>query len=89
MYEMCKEGFAQYLCDEHNFTKKQALRSIKKEAMDELTQQLFKEYAEKQLVLVTRPPALHEYSTYCMKVKLWDEYALGFPIAVKITCGPR
>ena len=82
MYEMCKEGFAQYLCDEHNFTKKQALRSIKKEAMDELTQQLFKEYAEKQLVLVTRPPALHEYSTYCMKVKLWDEYALGFPIAV-------
>jgi len=82
MYEMCKEGFAQYLCDELNFTKKQALRTIKKEALNEETQKLFKEYAEKQMVLVTRPPALHEYSTYCMKVKLWDEYALGFPIAV-------
>ena len=81
-YEMLKEGFAQYLCDELNFTKKQALRSVKNEAMNDETQKLFKEYAEKQYVLINRPPSLHEYSTFCMKVRLWDEYAIGFPIAV-------
>ena len=81
-YEMMKEGFAQFLCDELNFTKKQALRSVKKEALDENLQEYFKQYAEKQFVLITRPPALHEYSTYCMKVKLTDEYALALPIQV-------
>jgi len=81
-YEMMKEGFAQYLCDELNFTKKQALRAVKNEALNEETQKMFKEYAEKQYVLVTRPPALHEYSTFCMKVRLTDDYAINFPIAV-------
>lgn len=52
-YEMCKEGFAQYLQDTLNFTRKEALRTIKREALNEETQKLFKEYAEKQYVLDT------------------------------------
>ena len=82
-YEMMKEGFAQYLVDEMNWTKKQSLRTVKKEALDPETQKIFKEYAEKQYVLVTRPQALHEYATFCMKVRLTDDYAIGFPIAVE------
>lgn len=81
-YEMCREGFCQYLQDEMGFDRKQAKKAIALEAMDEETQKRFKEYAEKQYVIVTRQPALHEYSMYCMKMRLNDTYAIEFPIAV-------
>ena len=29
---------------------------------------------------VNRPPSLHEYSTFCMKLRFNDTYAIGFPI---------
>ena len=81
-YEMCREGFAQYLQDELGFDKKEAKKSIRLEALDPELQEKFKEYAEKQFVIVTRQPALHEYSMYCMKLRLVDGYSIHFPIAV-------
>ena len=81
-YEMCREGFCQYLQDEMGFSLKQAKKATKVEALDEVLQEKFREYAEKQYVIVTRQPALHEYSMYCMKMRLNDTYAIGFPIAV-------
>lgn len=81
-YEMCREGFAQYLQDELGFDKKEAKKSIRMEALSPALQEKFKEYAEKQYVIVTRQPALHEYSMYCMKQRLVDGYAIHFPIAV-------
>lgn len=50
-YEMCREGFMKYLVDELNFTPKQAETSVKEESDNEELQKLFKEYAEKQIVL--------------------------------------
>lgn len=50
-YEMCREGFSKYLKDELNFTDREAKDAIEKEAFNEKTQELFKEYAEKQVVL--------------------------------------
>jgi len=50
-YEMCREGFLEYLQKELNFTKKEALKATKLEAENPETQRLFKEYAEKQIVL--------------------------------------
>lgn len=50
-YEMCREGFIEYLMKELNFTKKEAIESTRLEALNENTQKLFKEYAEKQVVL--------------------------------------
>lgn len=82
-YEMCREGFCQYLQDEMGFSLKQAKKATRVEALDEVLQEKFKEYAEKQYVIVTRQPALHEYSMYCMKMRLNDTYAIQFPIAVE------
>lgn len=50
-YEMCREGFVDYLQKELNFTRAEALKATRVEATNEETQKLFKEYAEKQLVL--------------------------------------
>ena len=52
-YEMCREGFLGYLQKELNFTRDEALKATKKEAMNPETQKLFQEYAEKQVVLVS------------------------------------
>jgi len=51
-YEMCREGFLSYLQKELNFTRDEALKATKFEAENPETQKLFKEYAEKQVVLV-------------------------------------
>lgn len=50
-YEMCREGFLDYLMKELNFTRDEALKATKDEATNSETQKLFKEYAEKQVVL--------------------------------------
>ena len=50
-YEMCREGFLGYLQKELNFTKEEALKATRLEAENPETQRLFKEYAEKQIVL--------------------------------------
>lgn len=50
-YEMCREGFIKYLMQELNFTEKEARKATKDEALNPETQKLFKEYAEKQIVL--------------------------------------
>ncbi len=50
-YEMCREGFLKYLQQELNFTKSEALKATRQEADNPETQKLFKEYAEKQIVL--------------------------------------
>lgn len=51
-YEMCREGFLDYLMKELNFTRDEALKATKDEATNPETQKLFKEYAEKQIVLL-------------------------------------
>jgi DNA-directed RNA polymerase beta' subunit len=68
-----------------NFTEREARKATKEEALNEETQKLFKEYAEGRMVLVNRQPSLHEYSLFCVKIRLWDEYAIGFPPAI---CSP-
>lgn len=50
-YEMFRGGFIKYLQEELNFTKEEALRSTKLEYNNPEIQKLFKEYAEKQLVI--------------------------------------
>ena len=78
-----REGFCEYLMSKLNFTKKEALKATKLEAFNPETQKLFKEYAENQVVLANRQPSLHEYSMFCLKVRLVDdEYALKFPISI-------
>lgn len=52
-YEMCREGFIKYLMEELNFDEKRAREATLKEALNPETQKLFKEYAEKQIVLNT------------------------------------
>lgn len=52
-YEMCREGFIKYLMSELNFTEEEAKKATKNEADNPETQKLFKEYAEKQIVLET------------------------------------
>lgn len=81
-YEMLREDFIKYLMAKLNFTEKEAKRATKEEAMNPETQKLFKEYAESRMVLVNRQPTLHEYSIFCVKIKLWDESAIGFPPAL-------
>ena len=83
-YELFRDGFIKYLQNELNFTYQEAKNSTKKEALNPETQKLFKEYVENQVVIVNRQPSLHEYSMFCMKVRLVDGYALHFPIAVNI-----
>lgn len=85
MYEMAREGFMKYLQDELNFTYKEALKATRYEAENPETQKLFKEYAEQQMVIVNRQPTLHEYSMFCMKVRLVDDYAIHYPLQL---CGP-
>ena len=51
-YEMCREGFIGYLCEKLNFTKEEAIKSTKEEWNNENLKELFKEYAEKQVVLL-------------------------------------
>lgn len=53
-YEMCREGFIEYLMKELNFTKEEALKTTKEEYSNPETLKLFKEYAEKQIVLKIR-----------------------------------
>ena len=50
-YEMCREGFLDYLMKELNFTRSEALKVTKEEYNNPETLKLFKEYAEKQIVL--------------------------------------
>lgn len=50
-YEMCREGFVNYLIKERNFSKREALKSTKQEYNNEELRRLFKEYAENQIVL--------------------------------------
>ena len=50
-YEMCREGFLDYLMKELNFTREEALKATKEEYNNPETMRLFKEYAEKQIVL--------------------------------------
>lgn len=52
-YEMCRSGFCQYLQKELNFTKAEALKSTRDEYANPKIQELFKEYAEKQIVIKT------------------------------------
>lgn len=51
-YEMCRDGFLKYLEETLNFTKAEALKATRDEYSNPETQKLFKEYAEKQIVLV-------------------------------------
>ena len=50
-YEMCRSGFVKHLMNELNFTEKEALRSTRDEFDNPEIRRLFKEYAEKQLVM--------------------------------------
>ena len=50
-YEMCRSGFCQYLQKELNFTKSEAIKSTRDEYKNPKIQELFKEYAEKQVVI--------------------------------------
>lgn len=49
---MCREGFIKYLVKELNFTKEQAEKSTKEEFENPELLRRFKEYAEKQFVLL-------------------------------------
>lgn len=53
-YEMCREGFVEYLVKELNFTRKEAIKSTRAEYDNPKMQELFKKYAEDQVVLVNR-----------------------------------
>lgn len=50
-YEMCREGFINYLMKELNFTKNEAMKSTKREFNDPTLLRHFKKYAEEQVVL--------------------------------------
>ena len=50
-YEMCRSGFIAYLQEKRNFTYQEAKRSTIEEYENPELQKLFKEYAEKQVVL--------------------------------------
>lgn len=81
MFEMAREGFMKYLQDELNFTYKEALKATRFEATNPETMKLFKKYAEDQVVIVNRQPTLHEYSMFCLKVRLVDDvYSIFYPL---------
>ena len=84
-YEMCREGFIKYLMDKKYFSYSAARKLTKEEWDNPETKQLFKEYAEQQIVMVNRQPTLHEYSIYAMKMRLVDQDAIAYPIEL---CGP-
>lgn len=50
-YEMCREGFIEYLMKELNFTNAEAIKTTRDEYNNPETMKMFKEYAEKQYVL--------------------------------------
>lgn len=50
-YEMCRAGFTKYLMNELNFSRKEAAKAVKEEWNNPETKKMFKEYAEKQIVL--------------------------------------
>lgn len=50
-YEICRSGFVKHLMKELNFTRKEALRSTRDEFNNPEIRKLFKEYAEKQIVI--------------------------------------
>lgn len=50
-YEMMRSGFTKYLQEKLNFTREEANKSVKFEYSNPRIQQLFKEYAENQLVI--------------------------------------
>jgi DNA-directed RNA polymerase beta' subunit len=52
-YEMFREDFTKYLMRELNFTESEAREATKAEAFNPETQRMFKEYAEKRVVLKT------------------------------------
>ena len=58
-YDLMREKFIEYLQQQLNFTYKEAMKATKEEAFNPETQKLFKEFAEKQLVIINRPPTLH------------------------------
>lgn len=72
-YEMCRSAFCKYLQKELNFTNEQAIRSTREEYNNPKIQELFKEFAEDQVVLINRQPTLHEYGFLAMKLRLNDE----------------
>ena len=84
-YEMCREGFIKYIQEKLNFSYDEAKKATKQEAMNPETQKLFKEYAEKQIVLVNRQPTLHEYSIFAMKLRIKDGDVIHYPLEL---CGP-
>lgn len=81
-YEMCREGFINHLQEELNFTKREAMKASKMEVDNPELMKKFKEYAEKQVVLVGRNPSLHEYSMFASKLRIGEEsqYCIGFPL---------
>lgn len=81
-YEMCREGFIQYLVRELNFTEREARKSTKYEAFDPHIQELFKKYAEDQYVLANRQPTLHEYGIYCLHLRITENNAIEYPVAL-------
>ena len=84
-YVMCRSGFIKYLINELNFTEDEAIKSTKVEVLNPETQKLFKEYAERQCVVINRPPTLHEYNMIGMKLRVNDSYAMELPIQL---CAP-
>lgn len=55
-YEMCREGFIKYLETELNFSHEDAKNTVKLEWNNPETQKMFREFAEKQYVLVYTLP---------------------------------
>lgn len=88
-YDLMREKFIEYLQQQLNFTYKEAMKATREEAFNPETQKLFKEFAEKQLVIINRPPTLHEYSMFACKVKLNEPGEGQFVIAMPISiCEP-
>lgn len=50
-YEICRAGFTKHLQEELNFTRKEALKAVKEESANPELMKMFREYAEKQIVL--------------------------------------
>lgn len=79
-YEICRSGFIKYLMNEFNFSEDQAISSTKEEAFNPEMQRLFKKYAEGRVVVINRPPTLHEYNLIACKLRLTTNYTMGLPI---------
>lgn len=84
-YEICRSGFIKYLMDTYNFSEDEAIRSTRYEAMNPEMQQRFDEYANNQVVIINRPPTLHEYNMIGLRMRLNDNYTIDLPIQL---CAP-